>query len=140
MNQKQTKTIVIDQVEFVKSGSTGNRSWSMYRVTTMDGEEYTTFDAKYVNMVGHEITIDYEERQGAQKKDGSYFVNRTIIEKPASKEMVQSLREKAGMEPQIQHHQAFPPTLPANEARIIETLQRIEKKVDSVLDQMNPLL
>jgi len=160
---KLTKTIIIDGVEFVKSGITNGRKWNMYRITGDDGETYIAFDAKYAGMLGHQVEIDYEEKQGAQKKDGTYFINRIIIEKPASKEMADSFRAKASQQNlqsnviPVGHPNssvAYNPPLPANEAEALNILhamkeqmgwmedymKRVEKKIDSIIESQNPLL
>ena len=146
MANKQTKQIIIDGVEFVKSGITGNRKWNMYRITDENGEKYTAFDSKYTTMLGNQVTIDYEETEGAERKDGTHFINRTIVEKPASKAMVESLQAKAGMV--IKTTKDIPYDgiqLPANEAKVLEMLgwledyvKKMDKKLDAIIENMNP--
>lgn len=67
----------------------------MYSLLDENANKYTTFDTKYVNMVGQKVDIEYNEEQVAGKKEGQVFTNRTITEKPASKGMADSFRAKA---------------------------------------------
>lgn len=70
--------LFIASCNLAKQGTKDGRSWSLYKISDPKGVQYSTFDAKYVGMVGQEVDVVVEEK--AVEKNGKSYVNRTIIE------------------------------------------------------------
>lgn len=130
---KQSKQIIIDGVELIKSGNTNGRNWSMYRMKDENGMEYTTFDAKYINMLGNQITIEYEEKSVSGKKEGQVFTNRTIIEPKAKPETINALRAGAGLPPK-----EVGVMMPNDIQSLHQKVDEILKMVKSIYDSQQP--
>lgn len=74
--------IFVREVNKVKSGTTNGKAWTLTHVVAEDGTKYSTFKGEnYVNKVGSEIEIEYEEKPGKPNPNGgTYPPSKTIIE------------------------------------------------------------
>ena len=70
--------IYISSCNLFKSGEKNGRKWNLYRIVDPKGITYSTFEAKYVGMVGQEIEVEVQER--VVEKNGKTYKNLTIIE------------------------------------------------------------
>lgn len=70
--------LFIASCNLAKQGMKDGRRWSLYKISDPKGVQYSTFDAKYIGMVGQEVDVNVEEK--AVEKNGKTYVNRTIIE------------------------------------------------------------
>ena len=68
------KEIEIADVIEKKKGSTKGRKWTLWEVVDGNGDKYTTFDGKYLELIGTIVEIEYKEEQNGK------YVNRTILE------------------------------------------------------------
>src|SRR3990167_7732036 len=76
--EKTKMKLYISSCNVVKSGESNGRKWTLYQIQDPKGTKYSTFEAKYVGMVGQEVDVVVEEK--AVEKNGRSFLNRTIIE------------------------------------------------------------
>ena len=70
--------LYISSCAAVKSGESNGRKWTLYQIQDPKGVKYSTFEGKYVGMVGQEIEAVVEEK--AVEKNGKSYLNRTIVE------------------------------------------------------------
>jgi len=75
----------IESCVIKKEGVTNNRPWKIYSIT-INGENFSTFDAKYVEKIGQEGTYEYEEKNSP---DGQY-VNKTLSKCPETNQVTTS--------------------------------------------------
>lgn len=95
-----TKEIYIQNIE-VKSGfGKNNKPWKFWKITDENAETYTDWSSQYADKIGQKVIITYEEKQGAPKRDGGFFVNREIVAK-ASPQTIEKLRAGAKREDAI---------------------------------------
>lgn len=109
------KQIVINEVQEIKSGEGKRGKWHLYKVVSEEGDEFTTFEGKYTEMVGSAVEIEYSEEKVKGKKEGQWFTNRTIVEKaqaPKWTPPVKTLSYEQEIEKKID--------------KILATLERIE--------------
>lgn len=78
-NKTMTKSITgrLESCTIKKTGITNNKPWTIYQVT-INGEQFSTFDAAYKDHIGQEGTWEYEEKPSP---DGQY-INRTLSRYP----------------------------------------------------------
>ena len=74
--------IFISACQPVKSGVKNGKNWTLYTILDPKGVRYSTFEAKYVGMVGQDIEVDVQESPSktVNPKTGEPYTNRTIVE------------------------------------------------------------
>lgn len=136
------KTITITDVQFVKEGTGKGGQWYLYNVVDDQGGKYSTFDGgHYQELIGQTVEINYEETRKANSK-GQEIIYKNLIEKPASKAVVEKFRASAT---QINTPSLIPAAKtwnpPANEPAVKSQLDRIEDMVKEIHGQIiNPLM
>jgi len=70
-------TGTISSCTIKKEGITNNKAWKIFSVT-INGEQFSTFDAAFLDNIGKEGTYEYEEKNSP---DGQY-VNKTLSKYP----------------------------------------------------------
>jgi hypothetical protein len=99
------KTIIINDVKTLKSGVSNGRNWTLYAVIDENGNKYTTFSGRYLEMIGKKVEIEYEtsEREYNGKKYTDYkIVNKNVNNKET--EILNLLKEiKEGVDAILFH-------------------------------------
>lgn len=75
--------IYIASCQPVKSGKKKNgEDWTIYEVKTPEGKRYSTFEEKYMALVGQEVEVEIEERESDKinPKTNKPYINWNIVE------------------------------------------------------------
>ena len=137
-----TKEIYIQNIE-VKSGfGKNNNPWKFWKITDENAETYTDWSSQYADKIGQKVIITYEEKQGAQKWDGTHFVNREIVAK-ASPQTIEKLRAGAGLSankmPAPVIKEDMDNGMPYNQVELAMAIQRIELKQIETLEMVKEI-
>jgi len=73
------KTIKINDVKTLKSGVSNGRNWTLYAVIDENGNKYTTFNGRYLGMVGKRVEIEYETSE--REYNGKKYIDFKIVDK-----------------------------------------------------------
>jgi len=89
------KTITINDVKTLKSGVSNGRNWTLYAVIDENGNKYTTFNGKYLDMIGKRVEIEYEasEREYNGKKYTDYKIVNKNVDSKEETEILNLLKE-----------------------------------------------
>jgi hypothetical protein len=73
------RIITINDVKTLKSGVSNGGNWTLYAVIDENGNKYTTFSGKYLNMIGKKVEIEYETSE--REYNGKKYVDYKIVNK-----------------------------------------------------------